>query len=435
MRMIFDRRNSDDMENEGIRHPLLGDLTNLDSVQMNRKPLIARSTYRESDRLLFHLTVTGRCYAKCESCINSAITLGCDDPRNTLEVFEETNPERDVDLIQRLAKRHPNNSITICFYGGEPFLALDKMVRVWELLSAAEKSNRYQFLVYTNGEMLKDVFEAYPEFMRDIWTYSVSIDGDEVQHNRTRSGTNLKKIIDNLEHLRTYYRGNVLFWSKLREDQSLLTCFEEFMRLCEAGLVNHFFWHWAEDRKPFENLSAYAAKYAEGLDRIMKVYTARLLAGELLPIAHVNELVLYFLTGKERGHTACGVELDKNYDIVSGNVYPCADLPPEMSVGCFDLDGKIGLGEVNLAKFVDYKEHLDCFRCGVHPYCGGRCPVQAIAGSPERTRQICQLMRLHVGLVQERMDEIIEGLKIHNISLQYIYESSAALAKYTDVVP
>ena len=44
-------------------------------------------------------------------------------------------------------------------------------------------------------------------------------------------------------------------------------------------------------------------------------------------------------------------------------------------------------------------------------------------------------MRLHVCLVQERMDEIIEGLKIHNISLQYIYESSAVLAKYTDVVP
>ena len=215
------------MDKSRIIHPTLGDLTEFDAVCMNQKPLISHSSYRESDRLLFHLTVTGRCYAKCEGCINSAITLGSDDPRNTLEVFEESNPERDVHLIRNLADRHPNNAITICFYGGEPFLALDKMVRVWELLRASSDSSRYHFLVYTNGEMLIEGFESYPEFMKDIWTYSVSIDGDEAQHNRIRSGTDLKKIVKNLEHLKTYYNGNILFWSTLREGQSLLACFEE----------------------------------------------------------------------------------------------------------------------------------------------------------------------------------------------------------------
>jgi radical SAM protein with 4Fe4S-binding SPASM domain len=423
------------MSEERVMHHRLGDLTDPNAVRMNGAPLIAHSAYRETDRLMFHLTVTGRCYARCEGCINSAITLGCDDPRNALEVFEETNPERDVDLIERLAERHPHKPITVCFYGGEPFLSLDKMVRVWELLRASANSARYCFLVYTNGELFIDAFKAYPEFMQDIWTYSVSIDGDQAQHNRIRVGTDLKKIIQNLEHLRTYYNGNVLFWSTLRENQSLLTCFEEFMRLYESGLVNHFFWHWAEDKEPFQELSAYAGKYAAELDRIMRVYAARLFCGELLPIAHINELVLYLLTGKERGHTACGVELAKNYDIVSGKVYPCADLPPEMSIGCTDLNGDAGLNERNLDTFVQYKEQLGCFRCGVHPYCGGRCPVQAIAGSPERTRQICQLMRLHVGIVQEYLNEIRESLKAHNITPQYIHGHSAFLAKYTDVVP
>ncbi|MFC2164839.1 SPASM domain-containing protein, partial [Acidobacteriota bacterium] len=328
-----------------------------------------------------------------------------------------------------------HKSITICFYGGEPFLALDKMVRVWELLRTSDNSDRYCFLVFTNGELLIDAFDSYPEFMKDIFTFSVSIDGDESQHNLIRSGTDLKKIIENLEHLKTYYSGNVLFWSTLRENQSLRVCFEEFMRLYEAGLVDHFFWHWAEGKKPFKNLSTYAATYAEELDYIMRVYAENLLDGKLLPITHVNELVLYLLTGKERGHTACGVELAKNYDIVSGHVYPCADLPSEMNIESMDPGGKIELSEQNLKKFTDYKDHLGCFQCGVHPYCGGRCPVQALAGSPERTSQICQLMRLHVGLVKERMDKIIEGLKTHNVSLQHIYRHSAFLAKYTDVVP
>lgn len=423
------------MDKSNIIHPSLGDLAEFDAVRMSRAPLIPRAKYRESDRLLFHLTVTGRCYAKCEGCINSAITLGSDDPRNTLEIFEDTNPEHDVILIQNLADRHPNNSITICFYGGEPFLAKDKMVRVWELIRASADSSRYHFLIYTNGEMLIDGFRAYPEFMKDIWIYSVSIDGDETQHNRIRSGTDLKKIIENLEHLRKYYDGNVLFWSTLREDQSLWVCFEEFIRLFDSGLVNHLFWHWAEDKEPFGNLSAYADQYAQDLNRIMRVYATRLQAGELLPIAHVNELVLYLLTGKERGHTACGVELSKNYDIVSGRVYPCADFPAEMSIGSLDSDGNIGLCEENLNKYVSYKEQLGCLRCGVHAYCGGRCPVQAIAGSPERTRQICQLMRLHVGVVREHTESIVRGLKINGIAPQDIYDRSAFLAKYTDVVP
>ena len=106
-----------------------------------------------------------------------------------------------------------------------------------------------------------------------------------------------------------------------------------------------------------------------------------------------------------------------------------------MSINCTDLSRNTEIGEHNLDRFIEYKDQLGCFRCGVHAYCGGRCPVQAIAGSPERTRQICQLMRLHVGIIQEYLDEIVRSVKDHNITPQYIHGHSAFLAKYTDVVP
>jgi len=44
-------------------------------------------------------------------------------------------------------------------------------------------------------------------------------------------------------------------------------------------------------------------------------------------------------------------------------------------------------------------------------------------------------MRLHVGIVQERIVEIFKGIKENGITLQEIYDRSAFLAKYTDVVP
>ena len=130
-----------------------------------------------------------------------------------------------------------------------------------------------------------------------------------------------------------------------------------------------------------------------------------------------------------------GVEIAENYDIVSGKVYPCADLPADAAIGHLDSAGQLKLEEHDLNSLVTYKNELGCLDCGVYPYCGGRCPVQALIGSGERTRQICQLMRLHVGIVQERLEAIHKSLKKHAISLQDVYYRSAFLAKYTDVVP
>jgi uncharacterized protein len=207
------------------------------------------------------------------------------------------------------------------------------------------------------------------------------------------------------------------------------------MRLYRQNLVNHFFWHWAEDRKPILNFNAYASKYGGELENIMDVYVRRLDEGFLLPLTHINELILYLLTGRERGHTACGVEIAENYDIVSGKVYPCADLPPEAAIGQLDSGGQLELEDYDLNSLVSYKNELGCAECGVYPYCGGRCPVQALIGSRERSLQICQLMRLHVGLVKERLGDIHQALKKNNILLQDVYDRSSFLAKYTDVVP
>lgn len=420
---------------EKIIHPRIGNLSRFDAVKMSKDSLLPDENYLEDESILMHLTVTGRCYARCIGCINSAITMGSDSPRDSLETFQETEPERDTKIIELLAKRHPDKPITVCFYGGEPFLALDKMQKVWKILKAYDEEKKFRFLVYTNGELLIDALRLYPEFMKDIWVFSVSIDGREEQHNRVRRGTRLSKIIENLKTLSSSYEGNILFWSTLRESQSLYDCFGEFIDLYKKKLVNHFFWHWSEDRKPFLDFSSYALRYGQELEQIMSVYVEEISKGKLLPIIHINELILYFLTGKERGHSACGVEVSKNYDIVSGEVYPCADLPSILSIGRLNETGHLELRDFDLTSLVQYKNRLGCYRCGVHAYCGGRCPVQVIAGSWQRTMQYCQLMRLHVGLVQERMDDIIDGIRKNRISLQDIYNRSAFLAKYTDVVP
>lgn len=419
----------------GVSYPGFDDLSQYGAVRINSKRPLSKEILKPDSDIMIHLTITGRCYAQCKGCVNSAITMGSDNPRNSVITSQDVEPERDALIIKELANRHPRQTITVCFYGGEPFLASDKMEKAWRILRDSSDPDRFRFMVYTNGELLIDNLVTYPEFMKDIWLYSVSIDGDEEQHNRVRQGTQFSRIKDNLREFASFYKGNILHWSTLREEQSLLNCFEEFMRLSQEGLVNHFFWHWAEDREPFQDFPYFVRQYGQDLESVMDIYVQKISRGELLPIAHINELILFLLTSSERGHTACGVELAKNYDVVSGKVYSCADLPSSHAIGGLDEHRRLHIDEYDLNSLVEYKEWLGCYECGVHFYCGGRCPVQVLAGSKERTYQYCQLMRLHVGIVRERISDIFEGIKKNGMTLQEIFDRSAFLAKYTDVVP
>jgi radical SAM protein with 4Fe4S-binding SPASM domain len=394
-----------------------------------------KNQYKEENPLLIHLTVTGRCYARCEGCINRTVTQNCDDSRNREALYEDTNPERDSRLILFLARINPRQKVTVCFYGGEPFLALDKMVGVWKHLKRSPESDRFRFLVYTSGEFLIEALTSHPDFIKDIWLYSVSIDGDETQHDRVRQGTSLMRTKENLAELARNHSGPVLFWSTLREGQSLWNCFIEFLEMENRGHVNHMFWHWAESRKPIEKFSAFLDNYQRDLEQVMKIYIQYLKKNKLLSIIHINELVLYLLSGKERGHSACRVELAQNYDILSGRIYPCADLPSCLSIGGVDEKGEIFLQDEDLSYLVAYKKDIGCFSCPSHFYCGGRCPVQILAGSEERTKQYCQLMHLHIEIVRDKVVTIQKELEKSGLDLQDVFDRSAFLTAYTDVVP
>lgn len=385
--------------------------------------------FKENDDIVTNLTVTPRCNARCRDCINSSLTFAGEAATSGLEC----DPERDAALVLKIATKYPGREITLCFYGGEPFLAADKMQRVRDLLDASEAGPRMRYAVYTGGEHITGALEKYPGLVRGMWLYSVSIDGSASQHENVRPGTVLSKIITNLEELRRVYSGNILMWSVLREEQSLLDCFREFISLHRHGLADHFFWHWADTRQPYRDFKSYSKKYEEELDEVMKHYVSWISDGQVLPIGHISELVLMIKEGKKRGHTACGVELAQNYDIMGGAVHACADLPS--SIGAFCKDGSVDIPTATLQSLVGYKKDLRCVSCGAHWYCGGRCPVQALAGSHERTLQICSLMRLHVSTVKRHAATIVKSLKKHGISSQQFYDCSAFITRYTDVVP
>ncbi|MCX7995000.1 MAG: 4Fe-4S cluster-binding domain-containing protein [candidate division WOR-3 bacterium] len=379
------------------------------------------SDFQELNDVIINIFVTSKCNARCQECINQTITNNSNAKLEDLEI----NIERDLKILKNILQRHKELPAVICFYGGEPLLEPRRFVPVIENLQSTIDSNRLKYMIYTNGEFLKNFFEDFPEIAKKIWIYAVSIDGDEEQHNRFRIGTDLKRIKENLKFMKEHYDGNILMWSTLREEQSLLKCFEEFLRLFRDGLVNHFFWHWLETSSDFEDFQAYFNSYIHDLRLIVDYYIRQLRNGNLLPIAHLNELILYLITGKERSHTSCGAELEINYDLVGGEILACVDLP-------FEIGKEL---KQNPEKLLVMKDALGCHKCAIHFYCGGRCPIQIIYGTKLRTRQYCELLRAHVKTVEERLDEIKEILLEQKIDLQEIYDRSAFIVRYTDVTP
>ncbi len=419
-----------------ILHDELGDLSAADAFIMpgNRGD---RFRYTETPPISIHLSITGRCQARCEGCINTAFSGAAGAVRNSKNkvLFEDTDPVRDARCIATLVRESVDETATICLYGGEPLLAPDKIAALMDTIKKENLPRSARYMLYTNGDLLAETCRTHPEIVQEIWLFSVSIDGTRTQHERIRKGTDLARIHEGLAAIKKMRQGRVLIWSTLREEQSLLDCFNEFLFLYEKGLADQFFWHWVESKNPFAALASYGTRYERDLRHIMEVYVDKLQNGSLLPITHINELVLYLLAGTVRKSTACGVELARNYDIVGGRIHSCADLPEQYAIGTIGADGTPDLKGSDLSWLTGYKKDLQCKICGVHPYCGGRCPVQAVTGSVERLRQYCQLMRLHVSVVHDYIDDIAAALEAHSISAQYVYDHSAAYVHYTDGTP
>ena len=149
-----------------------------------------------------------------------------------------------------------------------------------------------------------------------------------------RRGTSLSFIRGQIESFRLVNRGQILIWSTLRPGMSLLDCFDSFMYLRGRQEAEHFFWHWDESEGVIPDLKNYIRSYGQDLQQIMKVYLDHMSRGELLSVVHLNELILYLLTQRRRGTTACGVEEMANFDIIGdGKVHACADLPQALAVG------------------------------------------------------------------------------------------------------
>ncbi len=401
----------------------------------------ALPAYEEADEVMIHYTVTQECPFNCRGCIN-ALTAGKGNSGRSEFVPEKNNGlnlERDLLGISRLIKDSRKNAAVIVYYGGEPMLRLEPMAHFYRALPGiVGDSTSLKHMVITSGHFLEKAIKQSPDLISGMWLTALSIDGNEEQHDAMRRGTSLRKIRRQVEALNQVRKGEVLIWATLRPGMSLWDCFDSFMYFRKRAEAEHFFWHCDEGDGLIPDLSGYLDNYRRDLEKIMGVYLEHLSRGDLLSLIHVNDLLLYLFTKKRRGTTACAVERMENFDVIGdGKVHACADLPEAMSIGRILESGEIAFepdAKARLRKMVSYKSDLGCSACGVEPYCGGRCPVQANTGGIGRARQYCFMMREYVKTIKQYTAQIADLMLEKGIAPGELYRS-AHLTKFADVTP
>ncbi|MEZ0343747.1 MAG: radical SAM protein [Caldimicrobium sp.] len=382
---------------------------------------------------IFHLTVTGRCNANCVGCINSLIY----GERGSFAEKWEDGFEKNISALRFLIKKSKNGRIFLSFYGGEPLLVFDKVLKYYQFINQEFPEKKIKFVLFTNGMLLHKALQKNEEFFKNLELLIISIDGKKEQHERFRRGTDLDQIIANLSLFRNKSKAKVLMWSTIREEMSLKDSVEEFLLLRERALCDYFFWHLIEAEKPIRNFQEFQRRYLAELKFLFDLFETSLSRGEILPFLPFCELFYFLLKGVKRGQTGCGIEKLRNFDILGGKLFPCVDLGEEIEIK-FNLEGdreKPFEGvKKELLNLVSYKFSFGCNQCEAEFYCGGRCPV-LIKTSPERARQYCELTKDMVGLAKSRAEAVRMLLERAGFSLEDLYYPYGYIVLLTDVVP
>jgi uncharacterized protein len=158
----------------------LRDLLSLGVVAGARKDFeIAARPIERTPLNTLVLTLTTGCNLGCSYCQCEGLTT----PRSA-SVLERAAAMRGIDLLLHEAVDHPR--VNVVFFGGEP---LTRFAMLRELVDYAERQaaaagKGVDFSLTTNATMLSDEIIAF--FAEHRFGISVSIDGDELAHDRHR---------------------------------------------------------------------------------------------------------------------------------------------------------------------------------------------------------------------------------------------------------
>ncbi len=340
--------------------------------------------------MLLIVTTTGLCNLKCSYC-GGSFPPHLVPPRQTYRV---------EDLLSLATKMGAD----IAFYGGEPLLNPDLIMRVMDGLGPGRR-----YIIQTNGTLFDNLPE---EYWLGFDAILLSIDGRREVNDHYRGQGNYDRVVDTARRLRDVgYRGDLIARMAVWYRSDI---FEEVTHLLNLGLFNHVHWQlnvvWTE-RWDF---GEWARKsYLPGIRRLASLWMERMREGEVLGIVPFLGIAKVALFDEWRS-PPCGAGSETFTVLPDGRILAC---PIAVDAGWAEV-GDLGTG---IRKKVLIGE--PCTSCEYFRYCGGRClyAYKERYWGNEGFEEICSVTKATIDEVLSKVEEIRSLMERGIVSQEELY--------------
>jgi uncharacterized protein len=350
----------------------------------------------------YHLILTEICNLKCKYCYEKS----CKEFNNKLDKkfnFDFSDPEEiniDLEKLKNFLKK--DNNPTIIFYGGEPLLKIDKIIKIIDYL----KDLNIKYRMQTNGILL----DRLPiKYLKNIEKILVSIDGNEKMTNFFRGRGTYNRVIENIKKIREdKYCGEIV--ARMTISPERLDLFNQIMHLTD--LINKKVFdsiHWQIDAGFYSNdfkkdkTTSFFNEYNNLNLKLINWWIEEIKKGKIYKLYPYIGIIKPLLENNKKLGLRCGAG-HKGYTITtSGKIVHC----PIMNNITDFVAGDLKSDPKKLKKFSCQNE---CGKCDVYDLCGGRCMYWRCAKlwPKEGDDLICNSIKLYIDKLKENINLIKE---------------------------
>lgn len=325
---------------------------------------------------VLHLSIipTDACNFRCKYCYESSQThYMSDDMVESIKMY-----------LTNAAKKY--RGIYISWYGGEPTLAINKVMDIMEHAKKVCRTNGIPLYgqMTTNGYLLsKDIFVAL--LGNHVLSYMITIDGTEETHNNQRphktNGDSYSVILDNLRNIRDHvHNKNFRIGIRINITPHILPYLKEYVDLLSKEFSNDnrfgIIWEWVKDWG--------GEQICHNYELVMDSYESTEYRKYLEYITQTGVQIDRGQAHSRLGSEMCIASRKNGYTInYDGKIYKCAmaiyddTLDDVNCIGRISKEGKLIIDEQLNALWVGQGELPEkCGKCKYYPECMGLlCPL------------------------------------------------------------
>lgn len=355
----------------------IGDFhSHTDNNRISDKETVKRTGVNEMALASLTICVSENCNLACKYCYANGGGYG--HAANTHMTFSDM-----TNMFEKLLEIYPQGIVNYTFFGGEPMIAFDEIVKFVEFVTETSRARDLfvpHFAIVTNGTLITK--EAWDFFNKYNFAVTISLDGNKEINDEMRVYLNGKKSVYDT------VAGNITTYGN-----------RNFLMVAEATLGAFFFKNYVSgdienyiktfDELGFDSVSPFVAEtkdlnyrdtqfmngvesfYHDLVDYYMDMLTSRS-RYEKVPSYILSAVVNILL---KRSKKTCSAGKESLFYTKSGDVYPCQMYYGDSSNRIANIsDMELLKSRIDCKKKIMRNDISECKDCFANRFCTMWCP-------------------------------------------------------------